>query len=238
MSARTSQARLRLGLALRRARLDKGLRVSELAEISDGTLSSSHISNLEAGRYGPSRAVIDWYRKHLDAGPELIELQRDMEQAIADDRAARYGRPDDHAGDADDFDDVDFAGRPDDADDENDNTLYLEDLSIPDGMLVRPGELLRKGWRVRNVGTVPWVNRRLTRLGPRGGPGHLASPRSVPIPDTAPGDTVDLWVDLRAPRMRSNPTAYFKMTDQAGRLYWPTRYPHGVMCIVVVADSD
>lgn len=235
MGVRTVQARQRLGDALRRARLDRGLRLGDVAALSDGALSTSHISNVEAGRYGPSRSMIDLYLTQLNGGPELLALHQEMERAIADDRAERYGASEATSGVDDD---IDFAGRPDDADDDNDHTHYLEDLSIPDGLLVEPGQHLRKGWRVRNDGTVPWVDRYLTRVGPRGGPGQLQSPRSVPIADTEPGQTVDLWVDLHAPRMRSNPIAYFKMTDAHRRLYFPDRYAHGVMCIVVVTRTE
>jgi hypothetical protein len=39
---------------------------------------------------------------------------------------------------------------------------YLEDLTIPDGMLVAPGELLDKRWRVQNSGNCNWdLNYRL-----------------------------------------------------------------------------
>jgi hypothetical protein len=33
---------------------------------------------------------------------------------------------------------------------------YLEDVSIPDGTVVRPGETLDKQWRVENTGTCNW----------------------------------------------------------------------------------
>jgi hypothetical protein len=33
---------------------------------------------------------------------------------------------------------------------------YLEDVSIPDGTVVRPGETLDKQWRIENTGTCNW----------------------------------------------------------------------------------
>ena len=42
------------------------------------------------------------------------------------------------------------------------NLTYLEDMSIPDGMQVSPGEQLDKRWRVQNSGTCNWdINYRL-----------------------------------------------------------------------------
>ena len=37
-----------------------------------------------------------------------------------------------------------------------DNLTFLEDLTIPDGMLVNPGEALDKRWQVENSGTCNW----------------------------------------------------------------------------------
>ena len=37
-----------------------------------------------------------------------------------------------------------------------DNLTFLEDLTIPDGMLVSPGEALDKRWQVENSGTCNW----------------------------------------------------------------------------------
>jgi hypothetical protein len=45
-----------------------------------------------------------------------------------------------------------------------DQLKYLEDLTIPDGMLVAPGEILDKRWRVANDGTCNWDQRYRMRL--------------------------------------------------------------------------
>jgi len=37
-----------------------------------------------------------------------------------------------------------------------DNLVYIEDLTIPDGSVVNPGELLDKQWKVENAGTCNW----------------------------------------------------------------------------------
>lgn len=36
------------------------------------------------------------------------------------------------------------------------NLVYLEDLTLPDGTLVSPGEALDKRWQVENTGTCNW----------------------------------------------------------------------------------
>jgi len=45
-----------------------------------------------------------------------------------------------------------------------DQLKYLEDLTIPDGMLVSPGDLLDKRWKVANNGTCNWDQRYRMRL--------------------------------------------------------------------------
>lgn len=39
------------------------------------------------------------------------------------------------------------------------NLTYVEDLSIPDGTIVHPGDVLDKRWRVQNSGTCNWDER-------------------------------------------------------------------------------
>lgn len=45
-----------------------------------------------------------------------------------------------------------------------DALTYLEDLTIPDGTVVAPGEALDKQWKVRNSGTCNWDERYRLRL--------------------------------------------------------------------------
>jgi hypothetical protein len=45
-----------------------------------------------------------------------------------------------------------------------DNLVYIEDLTIPDGKQVAAGELLDKRWRVENAGTCNWDNRYRLKL--------------------------------------------------------------------------
>jgi hypothetical protein len=45
-----------------------------------------------------------------------------------------------------------------------DNLSYVEDVSIPDGTIVAPGEQMEKIWRVENSGTCGWDSRYRLRL--------------------------------------------------------------------------
>jgi len=61
-----------------------------------------------------------------------------------------------------------------------DNLTFQEDLTIPDGTLVTPGELLDKQWRVLNSGTCNWdASYRLELLS---GPAMDANPEQALYP--------------------------------------------------------
>jgi hypothetical protein len=114
---------------------------------------------------------------------------------------------------------------------------FVRDVTIPDGSLVQAGQTLHKQWELRNAGSVRWVNRRLTRVGATGGYASPESPASVPIADTAHGDTVVIAVNVVAPDRPAHYIAHWKMTDEHGQWCFPDRYRYGVwVSFVVVGD--
>jgi hypothetical protein len=115
-----------------------------------------------------------------------------------------------------------------------DNSEFVADVTVPDESVVRPGEVFLKVWRLRNIGSVRWEGRYLVRQGENRGPGVCTSVARVQIPDTIPLATVDISVRVTAPR-ESGVTCrvYWKMTDAAGRLYFPDK--DGVWFVVKVA---
>ncbi len=105
------------------------------------------------------------------------------------------------------------------------------DLNFPDGTLVPLGARFTKTWEVRNIGQVPWIGRRLTRMTPQG-PTFPWSDEWIPIPDTFPGQSVQLSVDFVAARVQGFTTIRFKMTDDQGTLYFPNKYAHGLTLLI------
>ncbi|MDQ4213745.1 NBR1-Ig-like domain-containing protein [Microbacterium sp. ASV81] len=105
------------------------------------------------------------------------------------------------------------------------------DVNYPDGSMVGYGQHFDKIWAVTNIGEVPWYGRRLTRVTPQG-PTFPSSPAWVPIPDTLPGQTVYLTVSFIAGRVQGFSEVRFKMTDEHGNQYFPSKYPHGLTLIV------
>jgi hypothetical protein len=70
------------------------------------------------------------------------------------------------------------------------------DVTVPDNTKIALGESFAKTWRLRNTGNCKWGNgyHLVFVDGER-----MACPERVAIPETAPGDTVDISVRLIAP---------------------------------------
>jgi hypothetical protein len=114
---------------------------------------------------------------------------------------------------------------------------FVRDVTVPDGSLVQPGETIHKQWELNNGGNVPWIGRRLVRLGANGGYASPSSPGSIPIPDTAPGENVTISVNFVAPEMPANYIVHWKMADEHGRWCFPDRYRFGVWVSFVVPGA-
>jgi len=114
-----------------------------------------------------------------------------------------------------------------------DASKFVRD-TIPSGTLMAPGQQFIKSWTIRNVGAVPWVDRRLERVGPLGGLGLITSERHYPIRDTKPGSQVTIKALLTAPTYDGSSIAYFKMVDVKRRFCFPDNYPIGLDVSILV----
>lgn len=115
----------------------------------------------------------------------------------------------------------------------NDSSLFVGE-SVPDGTLMAPGQRFTKTWTIRNNGSTPWRDRRLTRVGIAAGSGLITTPVQIPLPDTDPGTEITIAVPCIAQFVEGTSNAAFKMTDSAGRLYFPDRYFVGLQVQVTV----
>jgi hypothetical protein len=109
-----------------------------------------------------------------------------------------------------------------------DNLSYLEDLTIPDGKQVSPGEMLDKRWKVKNSGSCNWDARYQLRL--VAGPG-LGAKESQALYPARSGTEFDLRILFTAP-------------DQAGtyrsawQAYDPRGQPFGDPVFVEISVAD
>jgi hypothetical protein len=104
---------------------------------------------------------------------------------------------------------------------EHDDSVFEGDITYPDGTVVPPKSSFTKTWRLRNTGTVVWANRFLARVNEQ----PCNAPDLVPIPQTKPGETVDISVPVETPAGPVSCKIYFKMADEQGRTFFPAKRP-------------
>lgn len=114
-----------------------------------------------------------------------------------------------------------------------DKSQFVRDITFPDGSEVKVGSRFTKIWEIHNVGSVPWTDRYLERIGPFEGLGRLTSPRIVKIPYALPGERCQIAVRLKAPDYPGTSEAKWKMIDNQNRLCLPNQVPLYVSVDVV-----
>lgn len=203
-----------LGWSMQKLRLVYGVTVRQTA--AEFGCSPSHISRVERGDTKPSRALVQFYEARFEADGLLNSLFEVAEHA-GEQHRQRFGGHHPRRVRAV----------------EGDATAFVDD-TVPHGTLMQPGEVFVKTWRVRNVGTVPWIGRQLERQGPITGPGLITSPRYVSIPDTEPGEIAEIGAILKAPGYDCTSIAYFKMVDIEGMHCFPDTHQLGLDVLVRV----
>ncbi len=91
---------------------------------------------------------------------------------------------------------------------------FVKDLTVPDGTTFAPGASFVKTWRLKNNGSCTWTNsyRVVFDSGV-----SMGAPASFNLPDTvAPGDTIDISVNMVAPGTADDYESYWKLQDASG----------------------
>jgi transcriptional regulator with XRE-family HTH domain len=215
-----------IGRLMRELREAHGVSLAGCAERSGW--SKGHLSRVERGITKPSLFLVCWYDTAFGAGDALVRQFLQLEEATREDRLlvlqdARTHHPAPSA-----------AGGIVPADFDPRDLCLLVTETVPDGTSALPGSRFAKTWTVRNGGPAQWTRRWLTRQGKPGVPGWLDSPKRVPVPDTEPGQQAAITVAFRASLWPGSSVAYFKMTDDTGRPYFPTSDDCPLYCTVTV----
>jgi transcriptional regulator with XRE-family HTH domain len=177
--------------------------------------SPAHISRTEKGSK-PSRELVQFYEERFQADGLLMSLFEVAVHASEQERRRAGGR------------------RPKlKRAIPGDSSTFVGD-TIPHGTLMEPGQVFEQTWRIKNSGSVAWVQRKLERQGPLTGPGLISSLRFVDIPNTKPGQVAAITALLKAPTYDCSSIAYFKMVDEAGALCFPDSYQLGLDVLVLV----
>lgn len=94
-----------------------------------------------------------------------------------------------------------------------DRAQFVSDVTVPDGTSFAPGIGFNKTWRLKNVGTCTWTNYSIMfDTGEK-----MSGPDSALIPTTvAPGQTVDITLQLTSPTTAGTYRGYWKLKNNTG----------------------
>lgn len=93
-----------------------------------------------------------------------------------------------------------------------DSAVLLEDVTVPDNALMTRGEKFTKTWRFKNTGKCNWSGYTIAFVaGDR-----METPDSAPIPQTDPGKTVDVSIELTAPSIDGAYTGFYELKNANG----------------------
>jgi putative hemolysin len=107
-----------------------------------------------------------------------------------------------------------------------DDAEFETDVTVPDGTEFESGETFTKTWRMRNSGTCPWTPQYWFYDQFYGSPGtRIEGPESIVIPhDVAPGETIDLSVEMTAPDEAGEYTSRWWMANPGGGAFGSQPY--------------
>ena len=93
-----------------------------------------------------------------------------------------------------------------------DSAVLLEDVTVQDNAVMPRGGKFTKTWRFMNTGKCNWSGYTIAFVaGDR-----METPDSAPIPQTDPGKTVDVSVELTAPSIDGTYTGFFELKKADG----------------------
>lgn len=99
-----------------------------------------------------------------------------------------------------------------------DNSAFIADITYPDGSVVASGASLEKIWRIGNTGDTAWGGGyQLVFLSGN----QLGGPNAVNVPATAPGNTVDISVNMVAPNTPGTYTGNWRLRNAQGTYFGP-----------------
>ncbi|MDX6250729.1 MAG: hypothetical protein QOF10_4089 [Kribbellaceae bacterium] len=223
---RPAQARYVIGCRMRELREAAGMPLTRAAALSGW--DKGHLSRVERGHTKPSRELIEWYDESFGAGRSLVNQVMELDEAV---RAGKDMSMRDMRRRGSALHPILLGGSVP-ADHHPEDRAELVGETVPDGTQVCRDQEFEKSWEIRNSGERPWRDRWLTRQGAAGAPGWLRSPARALIPDAVPGEVVVVRMTLQAPSQVGASTAYFKVTDEAGRLYYPGLESPPVYCTI------
>ncbi len=103
-----------------------------------------------------------------------------------------------------------------------DRATYVSDVTIPDGTDLAPGAAFVKTWKFQNTGTTTWsTSYSLVFISGD----QMGTVTSVPLPESvAPGQQVNVSVNMVAPTTTGTYRGFWEMKNAAGQLFAESVY--------------
>jgi hypothetical protein len=197
-----------LGASMRRARRGAQLSLRQ-TQVKSG-YSKGMLSLAENGKARPGLQLVQWYDEHFAADGLLLSIYAEARTAAVPDPLRRVGRTE----------------RPVPGD-----AMACVAVSPPSGGVVASGAQLLVCWTLRNDGAVGWTGRKLCRIGAVDGARVLISQRAVAVPDTAPGNDVDVTCVVGAPARTGTVAGFWEMVDDRGAATFPGARPFSFVVV-------
>ena len=116
-----------------------------------------------------------------------------------------------------------------------DKAVFVTDVTVPDGTEFEPGEDFKKTWRLKNDGTCTWSTSYALVFSDGNA---MNGPVSVPMPETvAPGETVDLSVNLTAPSKADTYRGNWRLRNASGAVFGIGAQADKSFYVEIVVDS-
>lgn len=94
---------------------------------------------------------------------------------------------------------------------------FVTDVTVPDGSVFDPSSTFTKTWRLKNIGTCTWTTSYALVFDTGS---QMGAPVSIKFPsNVAPGQTVDLTVNMTAPTSAGHYIGYWKFKNASGVLF-------------------
>ena len=103
------------------------------------------------------------------------------------------------------------------------NAIYIADLTIPDGTVLKPGEDFRKVWQIRNTGSCTWdEGYGLIFIGGDQAIDPANYEITISADFIAPGEDADFDIPLTAPLQEGSYTGSWRMRNDQGVFFGET----------------
>ena len=94
---------------------------------------------------------------------------------------------------------------------------FVKNLSLAENSKLKPGELIAKVWRIKNSGTCTWTTGYLLVFVSGN---SFSSPESIALPNmVAPGESVDLRVNVNSPLTYGMYSGTWMLQDESGNKF-------------------